>query len=220
MNNSDISETTSSGLSRRTITKTAVWSVPVVAAALAAPSAAASVGNASISLQGASADLLALGLLNGSGTVTSGVAITVPREIDLSNGPGVLDGPLTGIANITWASGVPLGLLGNSTSRGFGIISISGATVDSRTDTIREIADLGLVSASVHETSTSFALNAVDVASNDSLTLPITFGLTSRSGVTINVAMTFTVTVSIFSGATLVGTDARNIRVLLGAGVL
>src|SRR5690606_8865054 len=94
-------------LSRRSLVKGAAWSLPVIAVAAATPMAAASTANASVAWTGSATDLLSLTLLDGSGLVTAGLAVTVPDEYTITNGPGAITNE---IATVTIAVGRPTGI--------------------------------------------------------------------------------------------------------------
>ena len=57
--------------SRRAVVKGAAWSVPVIAAAVAAPAAVASVNTLGLAFTASSTSLLSLALLDGGGTLTA-----------------------------------------------------------------------------------------------------------------------------------------------------
>src|SRR5690606_23566796 len=78
------------GLSRRTVVKGAAWSVPVIAAAVATPFAAASVNNAGASWVGGATQLLTLQALDTTGTVNASVLPSAPTVLEITNGAGEL----------------------------------------------------------------------------------------------------------------------------------
>ena len=225
MNDNDsITKEESKGINRRTVMTGAAWSLPVIALAASTPLAAASIANSSIGWVGRNANLLSLGVLNGSGTVTAGVGISVPLNVVVTNGSGAIDGPLTGSVAISHASGltIPVGV-GNVYLRGFGTATIPGATLGARTITPRRIYDGALVDLYVYDTTQTFTIDTPSIASGGTLTLgAITYGVTTRQGSLLNVdvAVAYNVVVSVYSGPTLVGTAIQQILVPVGAGIL
>ncbi|MFC7788637.1 hypothetical protein ACU045_06605 [Microbacterium sp. MAHUQ-60] len=210
-------------LSRRSLVKGAAWSLPVIAVAAATPMAAASVNNATVNFDGTTTNLATIGLLDGSGTLTASVLPTFPNNVVIDNGPGTLDGPLTGVVTITWASGLPVTLLSSGVSRGFGVLDIPGTTLGTRTITENTILDLApIATLGVYETSQPFTINDASIAGDAQKVLgQIVYGATSRTGVSVDVLMTFTVTVSIYSDGTLVDSPAvATITIPAGAGIL
>ncbi len=189
--------TESTGISRRTLVKGAAWSMPVIAVAAATPLAAASITNATVSWDGTTSQLAQIGLLDGSGVLTASVLPTFPNNVVIDNGAGVLDGPLTGLVTITHASGIPVTILSSGVSRGFGVVDIPGATLGARTITQKTILALPpLLSLGVYETSQPFTIDTPSIASDANEILgQIVYGATSRSGVSVDLLMTFTVTV-------------------------
>lgn len=83
------------GIERRTVLKGAAWSVPVIAAAVAAPAASASVNNANAILTNNVTSLLALNILDSATVLTAGAAVTVPTTLRITNGAGALSGNAT-----------------------------------------------------------------------------------------------------------------------------
>ncbi|GAA3930623.1 hypothetical protein [Microbacterium soli] len=209
-------------LSRRSLVKGAAWSLPVIAVAAATPMAAASLTNATVSFDGTTTNLAEISLLDGSDVLIADVLPTFPNNVVIENGPGTLEGPLTGLVTITWASGLPASVLSSGVARGFGVMDIPGATLGARTITEKTIVDLGLIKVGVNETSQTFTIDDPSIAGNAQKVLgQIVYGATSNSGVTINVFMTFTVTVTIFSNGTVVDSPASaTITIPLGAGLL
>lgn len=214
--------TENTGLSRRTLVKGAAWSMPVIAVAAATPLAAASITNATVSWDGTTSNLATIALLDGSDVLTASVLPTFPNNVVVDNGPGVLEGPLTGLVTITWASGIPVSLLSSGVSRGFGVVDIPGATLGARTITEKIILNLGLVKLGVNETSQPFTLNAASIAGGAQQILgQIVYGATSHSGVSVDLLMTFNVTVTIYSNGAMVDSPATaTITIPAGAGLL
>ncbi|WP_444561606.1 hypothetical protein [Arthrobacter sp. AOP36-A1-22] len=200
---------------RRTIVKGAAWSIPVVAAAMAAPLAAASVNNASLAFTDTETGLLALRVLGGGGVVNAQALVTVPTELTLTNGPGALEG----LAAITVTVGRPAGInipLGRA--RGFGVASYNG--VDS-TDGQRTAVYQKALGVRYGFPLTTFTTSQnISVASNGQLVFPIEFGLAgSSTGVSVSILARFPVTITmIIDGKTFTATS--NVRVPVGAGIL
>lgn len=211
-------------LSRRTMVKGAAWSVPVLATAVAVPMASASTANATLQWDGTTSTLANIGVLDGSGTVTASILPTFPNNVVLQNGAGAIAGPITGTISVTWASGLPVSLLSSKVAAGFGVSSLPGATLGARTVTPRTILNLGIATLGVEETSQPFTLDAASVASNAQEILgQAVFGITKRnSGVSLNVLMTFNVTVTLAdsTGAAIGSPAVATISVPAGAGIL
>ncbi|KJL26371.1 hypothetical protein [Microbacterium azadirachtae] len=208
--------TENKNIQRRAVLKGAAWSVPVVAAAVATPLAAASTANASIAWNGSSTSLLTLALLDGGGTLTAQVLITVPTQYTVTNGTG----PLTGAATVTIAVGRPAGInIPVGQARGFGVASVDGinTTAGERTTTYQTapiVGSFGFPATSWTGTRT------VTVASNGTLNVPVVFGLAGVStGVAISALATFPVTLTVvLNGRTF--TSSTSISVPVGAGIL
>lgn len=218
MSHSELDGTSPIGKSttaRRTIVKGAAWSIPVVAAAIAAPMAAASVNTASLAVTDTSTSLLALRVLDSASVITAQALVTVPTELTLTNGPGAL----SGAAVVTITVGKPGGLqIPLGSARGFGVASYDGvnSTAAERTATYTRV-----LGANVGFPATGFTkTTVVNVASNGSVQIPVVFGLAGTStGVSIGVLLSFPVTVTmLIDGVTL--TTTSTISVPVGAGIL
>jgi len=197
---------------RRAVVKGAAWSVPVIAAAIAAPAASASlVGNASTALTTPNSNLLNIQILGG-GLLTANVGVTVPTILNITNGLGAITGDITGTIVIAPTSGVNVGVLGYP--RGFGVADIQNAAITSRTHN-----GTGGVAAPSPTTTTQFTYSG-GITSEGSIDLPISFGLTDKTSlVALNALTTFTVTVTLTNnGNTIVG--GGSITVPLNAGLL
>ncbi|MGP4031801.1 hypothetical protein [Pseudarthrobacter sp. 1C304] len=87
---------------RRSVVKTAAWSVPVIAAAIAAPAAAASAGNATVTLAPVPAagttSFVRVGQEGSPGQTRYGAA---SPKLTIQNGQGAIAGDITGIITIT-----------------------------------------------------------------------------------------------------------------------
>lgn len=203
--------------SRRTIVKGAAWSIPVVAAAVAAPLAAASVNNASLSFTNSTTSLLSLKLLDGTGVLTAQALVTVPTELTLQNGPG----DLSGTAVVTVLVGRPSGInISLGRVRGFGVAAFNGvdSTSAQRTAVYRKTPftqlEYGFPTTSFTTTTT------LSVASNGALVLPIVFGLAGKNdAVAVGLLTSFPVTVNIVLGGKTF-TASSTISVPVGAGLL
>lgn len=203
------------GVERRTVLKGAAWSVPVIAAAVAAPSAAASVNNAALQLTTPVTSLLALRVLDSSSTLTAGVAITVPTNLSLINGAGAL----TGNATVTVTVGRPSGInVSVGRAHGFGVDRFDGiaSTAGQRSATYQSALGSQYGFPITQFTTT----RSISVASGGTLNIPIVWGLAgSRTGIPINVLATFPVSVNVvFPQRTL--SAAGSILVPVGAGIL
>lgn len=201
---------------RRTIVKGAAWSLPVVAAAMAAPLAAASVNNASLAFTKRTASLVNLRLLDGTSTLTAKVLTTIPTQLTLNNGPGAL----VGLANIVVSVGYPSGVnitLGRA--RGFGVDTYD--SVPSTSGQRTAIYQKGLTHTRYGFPLTTFTTTQnIDVVSNGQFVFPIKFGLAgSSTGISISALTSFPVTITmIINGKTF--TASSTISVPVGAGIL
>lgn len=225
-----MAEEVKNGLSRRTVLQGAAWSVPIVAVAATAPMASASINNAAVYWDGTRRNLLTIDLLDGTvATANVGLLPSVPNNIVLDNGPGDIAGPITGVIDITWQSGIPAGLSlgGDATARGFAVTDIPGATLGTRTITQRHLVNLviipGVLTVAVgcDETSQPFTLNTATIAGGAEEVLgQVVYGLTNRNLLGLSVLMTFTATVSLYADGELIDSASDVIQVPAGAGVL
>lgn len=200
---------------RRAVVKGAAWSVPVIAAAIAAPAASASVGNATVSVTGNQLSLLQLGLLDGSSVLTAGVLVNFPTVLSIANGAGALVGDATGSIVIRNASGIAVGLLGHP--RGIGVLEIQGATVTGRSQ-----AQPGGIGGSTRApiTTTNFSATGLNIPANGAANLPITFGLTDSTGLlSVDLLTGWTITVTMTIGSTTLS-GSGSISIPVGAGLL
>lgn len=202
---------------RRAVVKGAVWSVPVIAAAIAAPAASASVANAGLAWTGSNTGLLSLQLLDGVGLITAQVLMTVPSKFTITNGPG----PISGNATVTIAVGRPGGInLTLGEARGFGVYSLDGvlSTAGQRTVTYNTLPLVGKVGFPLTTFTTT---KAVTIPSNGVLDIPVVFGLAGTSGVaSISALASFPVTLTVDFGAGNVYTASSVVSVPVGAGIL
>jgi hypothetical protein len=205
-------------LSRRSLTTSAVWSVPVVAAAVAAPMAAASVANATLAWGGNASNLATLNLLDTGGTVTATALITRPTQFTLTNGDGAISGEtgtVTIIVQRPAGINIPVGR-----ARGFGVSQYNGVATTSgaRTAVYQRAA---ITNLAYGFPLTSFTTTQpITIASNGTLVVPVVFGLAGFSDLlAISAVATFPVTLSVVvAGRTLSATST--ITVPVGAGVL
>ena len=208
-----------SGLSRRTVMKGAAWSVPVVAAAVATPLAAASGAiDASLAWTGSSTGLLSLNVLDGGGTLTASALVTVPTEFSTVTGPGPITGP-TAVVELPvgrpQGNNIPVGR-----ARGFGVYSIDGVPTSpgQRTATYQTAPIVGQFGFPL----TSFTgTQSVTVAANGTLSVPVVFGLAGVStGVAVSALASFPVTLTLTFPDSTSYTAISTITVPVGAGIL
>jgi hypothetical protein len=202
--------------SRRAVVKGAAWSMPVIAAAVAAPAAVASVNNLSLAFTASSTSLLSLRLLDGASVVTAQALVTVPTILTFTNGPGAV----TENATVTVSVGRPAGInLPVGRARGFGVYSFNGtATTAAQRTTVYQTAPI--IGQFGFPATTWTNTVPITVASNGTLNLPIVFGLAgTNTGVSLSLLATFPVTVTVvIGGRTLTATSS--IAVPVGAGIL
>lgn len=180
------------GLDRRAVVKGAAWTLPVVAAAIAAPAASASTQAALTAFTGTSSGLAWFSLSSGVGTSVAG---TGPTALTVQNNPGAIPGNITGTITISQNPG--LSLLGQP--KGIGVASITGAAINSRTASGGSggIAGIGAIADT---TVTTFTYTA-GVASSGLLSLPITFGFTdSGAFLSVSLAKNYTATLVLRDG--------------------
>jgi len=197
-------------LERRTVLKGAAWSVPVIAAAVAAPSASASLSNASLQWSASSTSLLPLRILSSQTVLTAKALVTVPTVLSLANGTG----PLSGEAVVTIAVARPVGLnITVGRAHGFGVDTFNGIAATSGQRTATYVNNLGFPSTTFTTT------QAVNIASGGALNIPVVWGLAgSRAGLSIDVAASFAVTATVtIDGKSF--TANSTISALVGAGI-
>lgn len=202
--------------SRRAVVKGAAWSMPVIAAAVAAPAAVASVNTLGLAFTASSTSLLSLRLLDGTSALTAQSLVTVPTILTLTNGPGAVTDNALVTVSISRPTGIniPVGR-----ARGFGVYSFNGTatTAGQRTTTYQSAPVIGQYGFPSTTWSNSVPIT---VASNGTLNLPIVFGLAGTStGVSVSLLASFPVTVTVvIGGRTLIATSS--ISVPIGAGIL
>ncbi len=203
---------------RRAVVKGAAWSVPVIAAAIAAPAASASVANASLEWTGSNTDLLALRLLDGSaGVVNAKALITVPTAFTVTNGPGAISGNAT----VTVVVGRPSGInLAAGAARGFGVYSYEGVPVPAGERSV-DYNSLPLVGKVGFPNTSWTSTKAFNITANGTFEVPVEFGLAGESGLlNISALASFPVTLTVDFGAGNVYTATTAVSVPVGAGIL
>jgi len=205
------------GLSRRTLVRTAVWSVPVVAAAVATPLAAASTGLEAVEWTASSTSLASLQLLDGGGTLTASALVTLPIAFSILNGGTALVGEAV---TISISVGRPAGInIPVGRARGFGVQSVNGiaTTAGERTATYQSAPIIGQYG---FPATTWNGTRTVTVAADGTPAVPVVFGLAGVStGVAISALATFPVTLTATIGG-VTKTAASTILVPVGAGIL
>lgn len=218
MSENETQKPVSGGFNRRSVVKGAAWSMPVIAAAIAAPAASASVANASLAWNGTRSSLLGLQVIDSQDVVTVGVLFTIPNQFTLQNGAGAISGP----AVVTVVVGRPAGInLTTGTARGFGVYSYDGVPTPSSTRTAVYQRGGVLNTPYGFPLTTYTSTHSFTVASNGALTVPVEFGLTGSSGL-LNIAAlaSFPVTLTVDFGNGNVYSDTTTISVPVGAGIL
>lgn len=207
----------SDGIDRRTIIKGAAWAVPVMAVAVAAPLAAASVNNSGLAVTGTNTGLLSLNLLDGGGTLTATALTTVPTEFTITNGAGAINQTAT----VTVTVGRPAGInLPVGRARGFGVFSLNGvpSTAGQRTAVYQSAPVVGQVGFPLTTFTTTLPVN---IPSNGTQSVPLVLGLAGTStGVAISALTTFPVTIVVDLGNGLTRTATSSVVVPVGAGIL
>lgn len=207
----------SDGIDRRTIIKGAAWAVPVMAVAVAAPLAAASVNTSDLSLTGTQTGLLSLTLLGGGGTVTANALTTVPTELTIYNSAGAINQTAT----VTITVGRPAGInLPVGQARGFGVASFNGtpSTAGQRTAVYQSAPITGQFGFPLTTFTTTLPVN---IPSNGTQVVPFVMGLAGVStGITVSALANFPVTIVIDYGNGVTRSLATSISVPVGAGIL
>ena len=202
----------SEGITRRSLTRTAAWSVPALAVAIAAPAATASLASATVAFTGANTSLN-INLLTGT-VLTAAVLVTRPTGFTITNTGSAIPAETVSGATITiaLASGVVTGVL--SRPRTFGVFTVNGVA-PVRTELQPPITLLTPPSV----TTATFSFDG-GVAANSSLTIPVEFGITNEPSILgLNVLATYLVTLTLpYATRTLTATGT--ITLPLGAGLL
>lgn len=169
---------TSTRINRRTVVKGAAWSVPVIAAAIAAPAASASTASTDLAVAFGGSRVINLTLL---GTV--GVNVTLANTLTISN---IGSSPSTGGEKVTVTFPSALSQLTLVSSSGLATITTGGTT---RTITLpiipagsSEVINMGLVSLPVGILTGNVTINATLVAAD---TNPSNNTASSTVGITV-----------------------------------
>lgn len=205
------------GVDRRTLLRGAAWAAPVVAIAVAAPLASASVANAGLAWTGSETGLLSLRLLDGASLITAQALVTVPNEFTLSNGPGAITNQT---ATVTVVVARPAGInLPVGRARGFGVYSLGGTVVASQNTAVYQSAPI--IGQYGFPLTTFVGTHVFNVASGAPLEVPIEFGLSGNStGASISLLATFPVTLTVDFGNGNSYSATSTISVPVGAGIL
>lgn len=217
MSENEIQKSSSSSLNRRSVVKGAAWSVPVIAAAVAAPAASASVANASLSWTASSSSLVNIRVLDSATVVTAQLLPTIPTEFTLQNGPGAISGTAVVTIIVNRPNGINLTV---GSARGFGVYSYDGVPTPpaTRTAVYTSVPLIGNVGFPI---TTYTATQTFNVASNGALVVPVEFGLAgTNSGLTVQALASFPVTLSVDFGGGNVYSATSTITVPVGAGLL
>ena len=186
--------------SRRALLKTAAWATPVIAVAVAAPLAAASINDAAVYLEGTISP--ATGSRNRiDGTSGSAFSTLAGSSIlRISNGNGAVPGPITGTITVTYVSNTLSGFgFGDAVVRGFGPSLIQNATLTSYSSTTQDIGNTLGGDLFARNVTRNFSI-AGTIAGNSNVSRTITWGYTPASGIAIGSGtVTFLVTVRLFS---------------------
>jgi hypothetical protein len=221
VNNIESTSPEHTGLNRRRVVAGAAWAIPVVATALAAPAAAASlVGRPSLAFTGNSTSRLTLALLDGTGTLTARTSVRVPTQLTLSADPAA--GAITNqSATVTVTVGRPSGInISVGQARGFGVASFNGQASTSTQRTVSYQTNT-LGTRFGFPTTTYTTRQVFNVPAAGGIVLPLQFGLAgSQTGININAVTTFPVTVSLLFDTGVTATSTGEISVPVGAGIL
>ncbi|ALO67782.1 hypothetical protein AS189_16465 [Arthrobacter alpinus] len=207
---------------RRAIVKGAAWSVPVIAAAIAAPAASASTANAGIAWTASSSSLVNLRVLDSATVVTAQVLPTVPTAFTITNGAGAISGPATVTIRVDRPSGINISL---GRARGFGVYSYAGVPTPSGTrEAVYQKTPIVLGVGGIEygfPLTTYTATQNVTVDSNGQLVVPVEFALAGRSDlVAISALANFPVTLTVAFADGNTYTASTVVSVPVGAGVL
>lgn len=194
-------EDNSEKFSRRSIVKTAAWTTPVIAAAVAAPAAAASPKSATVSFGPLLANQNWRDWNTTSGNPRKG---TAPALFTITNSAtgAIADNTITGTLVIQANTTPPT----SPKAKGLGIASITGGTITSRTPAT-PLPENPLGNYKADTVTSSFTLTA-GVAANASLDVPLTFGYqpaTTTNGYT----GTFTATLTLYTGTVMIGSPVQ-----------
>lgn len=203
---------------RRTIVKGAAWSVPVIAAAIAAPAASASIAAGSMAWYGLDATLLQLHLLNG-GLAQAKILPSAPRGFRVINGSaGAINGPITGTLTVEHTGGLIISVVGRP--KGFRPYSI-GPLANGQFSVTESNKGGGLLLGRSVRSVTTFTLPG-SVASNSEIVVPVEWALTQSGGslVDLNVLVTYTATLTLTAEGKTLGTNTASIKIPVGADII
>jgi|GEM_PF-1074203 len=210
------SEHTGKHINRRTVLKGVAWGAPAIAVATAVPFAAASVGNSSLAWTGSTLDVLNVRVLNDDSVATSSAGLTLPSEFTLTNGPGAISSTATVTVVVNRPSGVSLTA---GRTYGFGVYSLGGVEVASGANTTAYESTLGIEYGFPVTTFTGSYAFVGD--SGADIEVLIEFGLSgSHDLVSVGVAVTFPVSLTVAFPSGGIYTAQTSITVPLGAGLL
>ncbi|WP_353114306.1 hypothetical protein [Microbacterium sp.] len=207
---------TKNAVERRTVLKGAAWSVPVIAAAAAAPFAAASVTNASVAWTASSTSLIQLRLLDTQDVLTAKVLTTVPTEFTITNGAGAITGtPIVSI-NVGRPGGINLTA---GPARGFGVYSVNNVVTQASERSVTYQS--GLLGDYGFPLTSWAAPRAFSIPSNGSVKVPVELALAGKSGLlSISALASFPVTLTVDFGNGNKYTATSAVSVPVGAGLL
>lgn len=201
--------------SRRTLVKTGVWAVPVIAAVATAPQAAASLPGLSVSFTGQATPQVLPVLAAVPYTEQIGAGALLPTTLTLvydaeaTPGPSALFGEIT----VTYLSGhTPTGVL----PKGLALQSIGTAVVQPPTVTAASGSSEG--AEYPLSTSTSFTVNVgTSLGAVGELHLPLQFVLTEDGffDPDFNV-VSFTITATIYDGSSFLASGMSTLQLPLG----
>lgn len=185
--------TPGTGRNRRGVVQSAVWSLPLIAAAVAAPAAAASTAGAKVSFSPTPA-VNGLRLTSMTGDNQPVYSATGPTYFTITNGPSAIAGPVTGTITVAQSSNYL------QKPKGIGVKTVEASTASPEfTDSPAPKADTG---------TTTFSCSS-GVQASSSLTLSITFGYQADSSWTTATATATPVTYT----ATLSLADSRGVQI-------
>lgn len=197
---------TDQGFDRRAVVKGAVWSVPVIAAAVAAPAAAASSRTATVTASGSSAQTIVR--LGGNARNVQGTGTT---SFTIANDSGPIVGPITGTVTISpLAAGAKKnpGIAIRTVTSPSGTVTASNTTVTTTTtNTANSITSIFAITGNIASSGTltgtlnyGYEFVSPGNVSPTVSTLPLTYSgslrLTDFNGVQIGQLVAITVTTS------------------------
>ncbi|MET3709264.1 hypothetical protein ABIB17_003914 [Arthrobacter sp. UYEF6] len=184
------------GFNRRSVVRGAAWSVPVIAAAIAAPAAAASATRAIVAFSTNSAPN-ALTWTRLGGNQQNPVKGTGPASFSVKNDEGAIAGPINGIITIRPTN------TGTVKPRGIGVKTVTGSSALANAVTVTAAPN------TANTLTTTFTLTN-GVASSEFLLIDFTFGYESVPPASTAPAPSATV---LTYSATLQLTDSRGVQI-------